>query len=354
MASPDPVTALQEAFTDWADTMGSRAPVWSAVSRRLGHDPGARSLIEILLAAPPTQRRPALLMAALHDVALRQGHSLTTSAEAAWSVVMDLAHSYRSALVELVSTRHTQTNEIGRCGVIMPVVSMVADEVGPVDLIEFGTSAGLLLRLDRYGYRYRYEHADDVTSVDPHDDQNSTPLVICGVRGGVRLPTHLPLVASRVGVDPQPVDVNDDAATRWLQACVWPDQTDRLEQLRAALDVARRWPAELVQGDGVDRVPLEVAATRAHPVVVSSWALAYVTPPRQRQLLDRLDRVAMARDVSMVLFEDAEQISGISVPRRSHDRGRTVVSLIRWRSGRRSLVRLGIAHPHGLWWHADP
>lgn len=350
--TPDDVGALQQAFADWADTMGSRAPVWSAVSRRLGNDLAARSLVQILLAAPPQQRRPALLMAALHDIALRQGQPLATSVDGAWTTVLDLAREFRDDLVHLVTTRHTQTNEIGRCGVIMAVASIVADEVGPLALIEFGASAGLLLNLDRY--RYRYDHADGVVRVDREDDGESTPLVACGVRGHMRLPTHLPPVASKVGVDPQPVDVHDDAATRWLQACLWPDQHDRLEQLRAALHVARRWPVKLVADDGVDRVPVEVANAQAHPVVMSSWALTYVAPPRQRLMMDRLDRVAMTRDLSMVLFEDAQQIPGVPVPRGPDDRGRTVVTLIRWRSGRRNMVRLGTAHPHGYWWHADP
>jgi hypothetical protein len=346
------VNALQQAFAELADTMGSRAPVWSAVCRRLAHDPVARSLVEILLAAPPQQRRPVLLMAALHDVALRQGRALTTSTAVAWSEVMDLAHTHRDDLMELVTTRHTQTNDIGRCGVIMPVVSTVADEVGPVDLIEFGSSAGLLLNLDRY--RYRFEHVDGVTLVGPRTPHPAAPLLHCGVRGEITLPRELPVVASRLGVDPQPVDVHDEVATRWLQACVWPDQHDRLTQLRAALEVARQWPVKLVEDDGVDRVPNEVGAAARHPVVVSSWALAYVAPRRRQQLMDRLDGMAMTRDLSMVLFEDAAQIEEIPIPRRPDDRGRTVVSLITWRSGRRSIARLGTAHPHGYWWHRDP
>ena len=42
-------------------------------------------------------------------------------------------------------------------------------------------------------------------------------------------PLGMPRVVERVGLDRAPVDVNDDDAARWLVACVWPDQLDRLD-----------------------------------------------------------------------------------------------------------------------------
>ena len=62
-------------------------------------------------------------------------------------------------LTWLLATRTTQTNEVGRCGLFLPVFGMLADEVGPLGHIDVGTSGGLNLLLDRYEYRYRT--ADD-------------------------------------------------------------------------------------------------------------------------------------------------------------------------------------------------
>ena len=34
-------------------------------------------------------------------------------------------------------------------------------------------------------------------------------------------------------------DITDDDEARWLEACVWPDQTDRFERLKATIEMAR-------------------------------------------------------------------------------------------------------------------
>lgn len=49
-------------------------------------------------------------------------------------------------------------------------------------------------------------------------------------------------MAERRGCDLCPVDVNDERAALRLQSFVWPDQTERLQRLRAAMEVARGFP----------------------------------------------------------------------------------------------------------------
>ncbi len=41
----------------------------------------------------------------------------------------------------------------------------------------------------------------------------------------------MPEVVVRVGVDLDPVDVTDADDARWLRACLWPDQPERLARL---------------------------------------------------------------------------------------------------------------------------
>jgi hypothetical protein len=233
----------------------------------------------------------------------------------------------------------------------MPVLAMLSNECGPLDLVELGASAGLLLNMDRYAYRYR--SGDNTVTVAP--DALPSPMLelACGVRGDLELPRRLPDIGSRLGIDPLPIDVDDTIATRWLEACVWPEQWDRLERLRAALELARQHRVTVVQDEGSTRAPLELAAASHHPVLLTSWALTYLDATRRAELLQRLNDLARTRDVSMVLFEDPSLIPEFPVPRRPDDRSRTVVALLRWRSGRCHVTRLGTAHPHGYWWHAD-
>ena len=58
------------------------------------------------------------------------------------------------------ATRSTQTNEIGRCALLLPAFGLVAAEVGALAHLDVGTSAGLNLLLPRY--RYRYEPGGEV------------------------------------------------------------------------------------------------------------------------------------------------------------------------------------------------
>ena len=63
------------------------------------------------------------------------------------------------------------------------------------------------------------------------------------------LPAAQPHVVWRLGLDLHPMDVADAADCAWLETLVWPEQSDRLDRLRAAMAVARREPPRVVQGD---------------------------------------------------------------------------------------------------------
>ena len=53
----------------------------------------------------------------------------------------------------------------------------------------------------------------------------------------------------RAGLDLNPLDVTDDEEMRWLELLVWPGQEHRLQTLRSAVEIARRDPPRLIQGD---------------------------------------------------------------------------------------------------------
>ena len=61
----------------------------------------------------------------------------------------------RDDLEALYATHNTQTNEVGRCGFLLPMFGLVAARARrPLAMIEAGASAGLNLLFDRYGYEY--------------------------------------------------------------------------------------------------------------------------------------------------------------------------------------------------------
>ena len=123
---------------------------------------------------------------------------------------------------------------------------------GPLSLLEVGCSAGLNLRLDRYrlGYGDPARWVGDPASALPLRRAASSATTRC------RSPAALPVIADRVGLDRSPIDVHDEEAVRWLEACVFPDRRrpdrappdgrrDRPRRARAARAGRRRrrtWP----------------------------------------------------------------------------------------------------------------
>ncbi len=89
-----------------------------------------------------------------------------------------------------------------------------------------GASAGLCLLPDRYGYDY-----------DGHlvHGYPGAPVFTCQPRGPVPLPTGLPTVVWRSGIDLHPLDVTNADDIDWLTCLVWPGETGRAEGLAAAL-----------------------------------------------------------------------------------------------------------------------
>jgi len=349
---PD-VDELQRRFRSLAETAAPRAPLYSLLSSAIAED---REVVELLTAAPATQQAPVLLLAATHHLVLSgvapdlavhypNLNGGDASASDPWPAFRQLCSDHADDIRALVATRHTQTNEVGRCATFLPVFAALARETGrPIAHVDVGTSAGLTLLWDRYGYRYQ---------PGPSLAADSDVVLPCGVRGDAPLPDALAPRVAGVGLDLHPIDVTDTQATRWLEACVWPDQIDRFHRLEAALSVARRSPPTIVQGDAVDDVAALVrdAAQLGHAVVTTSWALNYLTAERQAEFVAVLDAVGRDVDVSWVAAESPEQTPGLALPHPPGTEHLTVLTLRTWRAGSVSTTALATAHPHGYWLH---
>lgn len=334
---------------------GTRAPLYARLATSIAND---RELVGLLDAAPAEQRLPVLLFAAVHLLVL-EGRAPTLADHypnvsmrpasgdpfpAFRAVTLDHADEIRS----LIAARPTQTNEIGRCALFLPAFAAVERETGPLAHVDVGASAGLNLLLPRYSYDY------DGHRIDGDDE---APLLPCSQRGtppdGVVLPRRAPNVAAAVGIDNAPIDIADDDAVRWLEACVWPDMVDRFERLRAAVALARRHRPTVLPGDAVDTLGEAVDSIRphGHPIVTTSWVLNYLSDHRRSVFVDRLEAHAREGDLTWVAAESPAETPGLPIATTTPPEVLTVVSIVRWRSGRRTVQRLGTAHPHGYWLH---
>lgn len=372
---------LSGLFADFADTAVRHLPLYRRLCEGAAADPEVAD--RLLIAPQPEQRVPNLLLAAVHDVLLAGDHDPEAAALAQWyrSVTDTPRRLGRGAddpwphfralalehegVAERLRTRTTQTNEVGRCATLLPALMDVAADGRHLGLVEVGASAGLNLLLDRYGYSY----APASQPVAPHDGERAgeikvapdSPLVLhCTLRGPHRPPLAgpMPTIASRVGLDRSPVDVGDPAQARWLVACQWPDQPDRVHRARTAIALSHGRRPRIVTGDAVDDVAgvLEGVAESVFPVVMSTWVLYYLSPERQQAFITALDDVGAHRDVSLVFAEQPAVVPGLAAagalpPRPDGAPDGTATALVRldWRDGRRTGIRLGDQHPHGTW-----
>jgi hypothetical protein len=170
-------------------------------------------------------------------------------------------------------TRATQTNEAGRCAVLLPVLAALPQ---PLALLEVGASAGLCLYPDRYAYRYGEQRLGA-----------GTPVLECDATG-IAAPARLPEVVWRAGIDLNPLDVTVSSDVAWLEALIWPEHAHRRARLRAAAAVASADPPLLVRGDLVDDLPALAsrAPAGATLVVFHTSVLYQVPPPRRAAFID--------------------------------------------------------------------
>ena len=141
-----------------------------------------------------------------------------------------------------------QTNEVGRAAALIGgLLHLVADnDDRPLRLVEIGASAGLNLRADRF----RVELADG-RSVGPA----GSPVVLRDPWQGPLPPLRPRLVVvERLGCDVAPLDPATTEGRLRLTSYVWPDQLERLDRLRGALQLAARGPGHGRAG-GRGRLP---------------------------------------------------------------------------------------------------
>jgi hypothetical protein len=240
-----------------------------------------------------------------------------------------------SEVAELMARRRTQTNEIGRCAVLLPALPR-----RPVALLEVGASAGLCLLLDRFFYDYGVAQCGD----------GASPVRLqCQIDGAwPRLAA--PNIVWRRGLDVEPVDVHDTDATRWLLACVWADQPHRRQRLAAALELAHANPPAVVQGDLVDDIEqvAHEAPTDACLVVLQSAVFPYVSPERRAAFATILARMSETREVVWISNEAPGLVSRLTRPPLSQGPLRFVVGRTTFNRGRAVDETLAIAHPHGM------
>lgn len=217
---------------------------------------GDQQLIEQLEQLPPRKRQPNLLFASVQFLGGPTSN---------WDDFRSFVSANWTGISELMRDRSTQTNEASRCSALLPVLGTIGS---PIALIEVGASAGLCLFPDRYSYSYNGTAIGD-----------SALRMEVACTGPVPIPSVLPDVSWRAGVDLNPLDVTNAEDVAWLNACIWPEHDERRDRLERAVKIAAADPPKILSGDlnGTIDELIEAAPAGLRVVVWHSAVLSYLS-----------------------------------------------------------------------------
>lgn len=230
-----------------------------------------------------------------------------------------------------------QTNEVGRSGPLMAGLLVLADRFGlPFDLYELGSSAGLNLNLDRYGF--------DLGGIAAGDAASAVQLKPAWT--GASPPDARVSVASRRGVDISPLDPSNPATAARLTAYVWADQRERLVRLEAALEIARTAPPLVEAMDAADWLEARLMVEPGPGVcrvVMHTIAFQYFLPDGQARVRAHLERAGAAATADAPLAWLTYEAAAAPD---AQGRRWAELSLTVWPGGERRVLARG--HPHGF------
>jgi hypothetical protein len=266
----DPRTALEAWYRRFAEEEArGRSPLYEALAAGIAGDP---DVITFLLALPVEKRQPNLLLAAVR-------HLFGTPKD--WGQFRRTLLANTDAVRAFMLIHATQTNEPARCAVLLPLLARLPQ---PLALVEVGAAAGLSLLPDFYVYDYGAQR------VRPLGADRAAPVFACRANSMTPLPSRMPDIIWRAGLDLAPIDVTDCGHTEWLTSLVWPEQTERLARLKSALEIAARQRPHIVKADllGEEFEALcRETPKDATLVVFHTAVLVYVANQVQRQEFGR-------------------------------------------------------------------
>ena len=202
-------------------------------------------------------------------------------AEPACQAVLAFAAEYPERIRPLLEDC-IQTNEVQRCTALFPgLLTFNQHAELPVRLLEIGSSAGLNLGMDRYGYKLG----------DHTRGQQGSALQLNADWKGLPPPDGVVEISERRGCDLEPIDISNPARSLRLRSFFWPDQAERGERLANAIALNLAPPPTLAAkgagewlGEELAVLPDGVGTLLFHSVM---WW--YVPKPERQQIRETVE-----------------------------------------------------------------
>lgn len=241
-----------------------------------------------------------------------------------------------------------QTNETRRAAALLPGFCKVAETFGlPLDILEMGASAGMLLGWDRF--RYDYKVGDKVVAHwTPEGASQDDAGVDAEWRGKTPPQLHAPVrVRRRKGCDLHPFDLSDPDQLLHARSYIWPEDKARRDLFDMAVRKNAKLSTHVEKADALEWLERELGdrADDAATVVYHSVFAPYLTDDqraRKQALLEAAGESATTdAPLALLSFE----------PTAFDDDVEFLTELQIWPAdgaGGRKL-RLARSHPHGAW-----
>jgi hypothetical protein len=288
-----------ESFPIWG------APLFGVLSARIAEDP------DLLTLAAKGQKHGEHfhLLAAVHYLLLRNPDdalgSFFPSIADQPNPSLDVFPTFnrfcqkrRTEIEYILTNRTVQQTWVERCNRIMPALSRVSDDAGePLNLIEIGCSAGILLTFDKYAYdlkdRGRVGRGDAAItlSLDLH---------------GGPLP-RIPEIGKRIGIDLHPIDLTSEDARLWIAAQTFPESREQRLRVVTALNVVRQTKIQTFRGDALNELADILMLVPSPVCVYHSSCLMYWSQPAKDALRQLLLDASHVRDIYHVSAEPPEE-----------------------------------------------
>jgi hypothetical protein len=219
----------------------------------------------------------------------------------AWPDFRRFCLEHHDELEQLLGTRPVQMTYVERCRTLLPPMCHVAELTGePLNIIEIGCSAGVLLTFDKYAYELR-----DGEPIGPAD----APFLLKGrLIGGPRL--RIPCIDSRVGIDLHLIDSRAQEDRRWMLATCFPELCAEQERLAIAMDIVAQTDIRWFEGDALNHLSGALAQSR-DPVCVYHSACLFYWPAEAKAALDeQLVAASAMRTIYRIGVEPSDRFDG--------------------------------------------
>lgn len=302
--------SLEHKLSQWFQRFSqqtSGSPMYQYLSIQVSHD---QELINLAKEADSKQPAPNLFFAAVHFLVMQNpseelAHyypSLGGTFEASpqmFKCFKDFCMKFNSRIGEILKTRLVQTNEVQRCALLFPAVNFVSQKSGhsKLALVDVGVSGGLNFLMDKAQIQY----TDGRTFGSPE----SLLRIRCESKGKPIPPEQDAEINDRIGIDLNPINLLNEQERQWNLALIWPDQLERIERFKSAIQLLRTAPISLEIGDGNEVLP-RIASRIPNSnllCVMHSFTLNQFSKEDRQAFDETLSRLSSDRNIWRISLE---------------------------------------------------